>query len=627
MHQGLAQVAYPFPRLARLALVATAIALCIFVPTFITAQIDLGSVQVDEASTTPVTVTFNSPDTIGTIEVLTQGSPSSDFTDAGGGTCRVGVSYPTKATCTVNVRFKPQYSGTRYGAIVLSDSKPTHHGIATLYVQADGSGPQAIFEPGLQQNLGDDYYYVVGVAADGAGNLIVADAGDILWGGTTRGVVYKETLVNGKLTRVTLGHGFIVPWGVAVDGRGNIYVTDAIGKCVYKEEPQPDGSYSQVTLTCGIDTPVGIAVDGSGNVYFADFGSGTDVNEGAVYKETLHNGNYTQSTIGEGWTHPYGVAVDSTGTVYVANFATLAGGGGVFRERLHGGQYFKTAIGSGWGNPVSIAVDGTGNLYVGDAAQLAVFRETLVDGEYVQSLVKQDDTGETGLWPHGVAVDGKRTVFIADSFYNSVYRLSYDTPPSLSFANTAINTKSEDGPKAATILNVGDLPLSFSEVNFPTDFPERRPTTGDCKTGSLLAAGDSCALTALFAPRSSLGNASSATLKEAITVKSDSLNEPDLRREINVNGVEVKSLPKAPTPVITPSSRAFAGPYHVKFTDPMRNATIYFTIDGSTPTTTSLEFYSWESSITLTSSATVKAIAVAPEHSQSAVASATFTIK
>src|ERR1700679_3576095 len=86
------------------------------------AAVNLGSVNVSSSSQTTVTVTFPSSGTVGSIAVVTQGVPNADFTDAGGGTCTVGRNFSANVTCTVNVKFAPQASGVRYGAVVLAST-------------------------------------------------------------------------------------------------------------------------------------------------------------------------------------------------------------------------------------------------------------------------------------------------------------------------------------------------------------------------------------------------------------------------------------------------------------------------------------------------------------------------
>ena len=69
----------------------------------------------------------------------------------------------------------------------------------------------------------------------------------------------------------TLGGGFSDPWGVAVDGSGNVYVADD-GNSAVKEMPAGCAS-SSLRDHAGrrLQRSHGVAVDGSGNVYVADY--------------------------------------------------------------------------------------------------------------------------------------------------------------------------------------------------------------------------------------------------------------------------------------------------------------------------------------------------------------------
>src|SRR5579863_3356987 len=76
-----------------------------------TASQNLGTVSVGSSSS--VALSFSVSGTIGSVEVVTQGSPNLDFTN-GGGTCSDG----TTSACTVDVTFKPIYAGLRRGAVL-----------------------------------------------------------------------------------------------------------------------------------------------------------------------------------------------------------------------------------------------------------------------------------------------------------------------------------------------------------------------------------------------------------------------------------------------------------------------------------------------------------------------------
>ena len=83
-------------------------------------------------------------------------------------------------------------------------------------------------------------------------------------------------------------------------------------------------------------------------------------------------------------------------------------------------------------------------------------------------------------------------------------------------------------------------------------------------------------------------------------------------------------LQPAPTPQIGPAPGTFTNSVNVTITDSNTTAAIIYTTDGTTPTPTHGTTYN--GSFTLTSSATVKAIATASGFSPSGVASAAYTI-
>ena len=69
----------------------------------------------------------------------------------------------------------------------------------------------------------------------------------------------------------------------------------------------PNGTIN--TIGSGFSLPYGVAVDAAGDVFVADYGS-------TAVKEVLPNG--TINTIGSGFSEPQGVAVDAAGDVFVA---------------------------------------------------------------------------------------------------------------------------------------------------------------------------------------------------------------------------------------------------------------------------------------------------------------------
>lgn len=131
---------------------------------------------------------------------------------------------------------------------------------------ADGSGTAASFSS------------PTGLAIDGNGNIYVADAGNhrirkISTSGTVTTIAGNGTAGNtdGTGTAAT----FVSPSGIAVDAAGMLYVTNSnsvrkvtSSGVVTTIAGSSTGSYADGTGTAaGFSNPRGIAVDGNGNIY------------------------------------------------------------------------------------------------------------------------------------------------------------------------------------------------------------------------------------------------------------------------------------------------------------------------------------------------------------------------
>ncbi len=85
----------------------------------------------------------------------------------------------------------------------------------------------------------------------------------------------------------------------------------------------------------------------------------------------------------------------------------------------------------------------------------------------------------------------------------------------------------------------------------------------------------------------------------------------------------VPAQSSAAAPTFSPAAGTYTSVQTVTISDSMADATIYYTTDGSTPTTSSTKY---TASITVSSTETIKAIATVSGYSNSTVASATYTI-
>jgi hypothetical protein len=372
--------------------------------------------------TQTATVTIANGGTLGTIYVLTTGQPNLDYTFVPGGTCTTSTSYMPNTTCTVNYNFTAKAPGQRLGAVqlVATDNATI---LGTALLTGTGTGAAVVF-PGnaATTTLGSGFIGPFGVAVDGAGNVYVAEA--------FNSAVKEIMAVGGSIpasnpTIRTLGSScFSEPAGVAVDGAGNVYVADA-GSNLVQEIIAVGGSIPAsnptiLTLGSGFSSPAGVTVDGAGNVYVADAFNNL-VKEIMAVGGSIPASNPTILTLGSGFRGPAGVSVDGAGNVYVADaFNNLVKEIMAVGGSIPASNPTILTLGSGFSEPAGVAVDGAGNVYVADTNNNAVKEIVAVGGSIPPSNPTILTLGSGFSFPRGVAVDGAGNVYVAESGNNAV---------------------------------------------------------------------------------------------------------------------------------------------------------------------------------------------------------------
>ena len=236
-----------------------------------------------------------------------------------------------------------------------------------------------------------------GVTVDGVGNVYIIDLDDdLITKVNTSGVI---TIFAGNGFPGYAGDGGAAtaaeldgPLGVAVDGSGNVYIAegDRIRKVntsgiITTIAGNGSGGYSGdggAATDAGLTGACGVAVDGSGNVYITDWGNNCirKVNSSGVI--TTFAGNRTAGYAGDGAAataaelyDPTGVAVDRIGNVYISDarnsrirkvnssgvITTIAGNG----TAAYGGDG-GAATAAELAYPHGVAVDAVGNVYIAD---------------------------------------------------------------------------------------------------------------------------------------------------------------------------------------------------------------------------------------------------------------------
>ncbi len=305
----------------------------------------------------------------------------------------------------------------------------------------------------------------VGVAADGAGNLYIADWGNrrirkidaMGWITTVAGNGSDGCCGDDKpAIEAWLGR----PWSVAVDGAGNLYsvsrshqrvrwvdaVTGIIDTIAGTGTKGYGGDGGPATAAELSDSR-GVAVDGAGNLYIADSGNDRIRRVDAATKniDTVAGGVTGDGgpAVAAQLNSPRGVATDGAGNLYIAdtlnyrvrkidiagNISTVAGDG----TRGFSGDG-RQATEAQMDFPYGAAVDGAGNLYIADLINHRVRR---VDAAGNIDTVAGDGEqgyggdGEPALqaqlqYPIDVALDGAGNLYIADRDNHRIRRVDAD---------------------------------------------------------------------------------------------------------------------------------------------------------------------------------------------------------
>src|SRR2546422_530108 len=194
---------------------------------------------------------------------------------------------------------------------------------------------------------------------------------------------------------------FYLPFGVATDSSGNVYVADSNNHTIRKITPAGvvttlaglagySGSADGTGSAARFYNPYGVATDSSGNVYVADNNNHTirKITPAGVVTTLAGLAGINGSADGTGsaarFNYPVGVATDSSGNVYVADtfnhtirqitpagvVTTLAGQIG----RAASGE--RAEISAGAESFKGEATDSSGNVYVADSSNHTIRKIT-----------------------------------------------------------------------------------------------------------------------------------------------------------------------------------------------------------------------------------------------------------
>lgn len=476
---------------------------------------------------TTLSFTVGANTTVGSIGVVTQGAPNLDFANAAGSTC-TEKTYVSATTCTVDVTFKPAFAGLRMGAVVFfSGYKNTGTVLGQVPVYGVGTGPQIGYFPSPATAKtpsvdGVALNYPWGIAVDGAGDIFIGDS-------YNSRVVEIPSGGGAPIAITPTANGITMsnPYGVAVDGAGNLFITDPIYQRVI-EVPVGGGeatAISPVVNGRGLTYPYGVAVDGAGDLFIDDCNNNRVVEVPAgggapIAISPIANGEAMGITVG--------VAVDAAGDVFIGDY----GNNRVVEQPAGGGAPIvlnTTANGEGLEYPAAIVVDGAGDVFVADAGHNRVVEVPAGGG--APTAIAPTVNGEALAYPQGVTLDAAGDLVIADLGNGRVVEVQRSQPPTLNFAATVVGSTSTDSPQTVTLENIGNAALTLTALSYPADFPEASGNASACNGTISLSAGQECDLPIDFTPKT-VGS----PLSEDVTITDNALNVAGAQQSIAASG-------------------------------------------------------------------------------------------
>jgi streptogramin lyase len=333
-------------------------------------------------------------------------------------------------------------------------------GIVSIAGVYNLSTRNAVFSPGLSATPTDWTIAVnfiggvspIGVAIDGSGNVWVTD--------DANGVL--ELSPTGSLVSPTTGFtggGLSGPIAIAIDASGNVWVANRGGSV---SEFRPNGSALSPSTGFtggGINQPNGIAIDASGNAWVANLGNGS-------VSELSPNGSALSPSTGftgGGLAGPAQIAIDASGNVWVTDNTV----NGVSELSPSGSPLSPVRFsGGGISEPSGIAIDGGGNVWVTNRGNVSV-SELSSNGSALSP-----STGFTGggigiANGTGIAIDGSGNVWVANFANGSVSELSSNgsaLSPSTGFTGGGLRT-----PQGIAIDGGGDVWMPNTVSNSVTE--------------------------------------------------------------------------------------------------------------------------------------------------------------
>lgn len=299
-----------------------------------------------------------------------------------------------------------------------------------------------------------------GTCVDVAGNVYVADyANNLIRKITPAGVVttLAGSGAQGSTDATGTAASFFNPFGVAVDGTGNVFVTDQDNHLIRKITPAGvvttfagqvgvPGVINGTGTAAAFNYPRGICIDAAGNLYVTDYFGHTirKITPAGVVTTVAGQAGVSGAVDATGTSasffRPNGICLDFAGNLYVADRnnhkirkITSAGVVTTFAGAGTSGSANGTGTGASFNLPLGVAADAGNNIYVADNNNQRIRKITpaAVVSYFAGSgtVGSTDATGTSASFngPTGISTDVLGNFYVADQFNHKIRRISNPT--------------------------------------------------------------------------------------------------------------------------------------------------------------------------------------------------------
>ena len=324
--------------------------------------------------------------------------------------------------------------------------------------------------------------YYRSVAVDKAGDVFIASVNN----STGNSSIVKVTPAGVQSTLPVSGLSYQIGQ-IALDSAGDLFIADTFNGRVVEYS----AAGVQTTVVSGMGEVSGVAVDGHGNIF---------ISQGSYDPEVLEfpaggGKNQPKATFSP-FISPNYLAVDGAGDLFIADTGNDSVGEFAWTGSSYGPE---TSLGGGLNQPNAVAVDGEGNVFIADTGNNQVVEVPWTGSSYGAQIT----VPAIGLYsPIAVAVDSADDLLFVNRNYSQVAVIEKTYVP---FGAVNICSAGQTTPapcnQSVTLNYTIDDSTTIASVNVVTQgAPNLDFTLGSTTCTGAQTAGSTCRVTATFAP-------------------------------------------------------------------------------------------------------------------------------